>query len=467
MVSLSRSRPPPPAGPPVPPPPSDPPGGTPDLWRAYLEHLCFVMALARSLGVRRPADREDVAHEVFAIAWEQLDRYDPAKGTVRAWLASITIHEAKNWRRLARNRLDHGAEPDEQQSPAHTAERDTADAEVRALARELAEELPEELRLPLELIDFHELTHEEAASALRVPQSTLSSRYYKARSEYKKKIDRLRAKKQFCIDDLRGVAIPVPATVDGMFDALRTPDLAVDPLTADRIWERILSEPAPNPASGSAPPLPPPPRAASGRSREAPPTTSHGPRATDAETPIAALAGSSLGAGGLLSGAAKVTGAVLALAAAAAGGAGLHAVMTDRDRPLVMRPAPDVGAPLTSVAAGLPTGSASASATVASAPPVTAPPPGATAAAESDASLMDRMRAALGSRPGEVIALAAKHARLYPNKSAQEREALVILALARTGQRAEAQARAQAFRAKYPLSAYVQIIEAEAGGSGP
>jgi hypothetical protein len=169
----------------------------------------------------------------------------------------------------------------------------------------------------------------------------------------------------------------------------------------------------------------------------------------------------------VLSGAAKVTGAVLALAAAAAGGAALHAVLADRDPPLVVQPAPDVGAPPPSVAAGLPTGSASGSVTVASAPRVTAPPPGTTAAAESDASLMDRMRAALGSRPGEVIALAAKHARLHPNKSAQEREALVILAMARTGQRAEARARAQAFRAKYPQSAYVQIIEAETGGSGP
>jgi RNA polymerase sigma factor (sigma-70 family) len=213
MASLSSSRPPPPppaGGPPAPPPPAEPPGGVPDIWRAYLEHLCFVMALARSLGVRRKVDREDVAHEVFAIAWEQQDRYDPAKGTVRAWLASIAIHEAKNWRRLARNRLDHGADPDEQRSPAHTAEHHTADAEVRALARGLAEELPEELRLPLELIDFHDLTHEEAAAALRVPQSTLSSRYYKARSEYKKKIDRLRAKKQLSIDDVRGVAIPIP-----------------------------------------------------------------------------------------------------------------------------------------------------------------------------------------------------------------------------------------------------------------
>lgn len=446
--------------------PSPMPPTSPDIRRAYLDHLCFVMSLARSLGVRRQVDCEDVAHEVFAIAWEQLDRYDPTKGTLRAWLASIAIHKAKRWRRLARNRLDHGADPDEREDPSHGAEQHTADAQLRAIARQLAEELPEELRWPLELIEFHELTHQEAADALGLPLSTLSTRFYKARQEYQKKIDRLRARKQFTIDDLRGVAIPIPAGIGEMYDALRTSDLAVDGRAADQLWERVLSEPA---DSGAAPPDAPASPAPTTQSPRSPAETSGpvvpagGAAAAGAAAPSAVRM---LATGGAITGGAKIGGAVLALVAAAAGGAALQAtIASDKPPPVVSAAADMTSAPSTAAAPSAST--ATASSTVANAPTSTVAPTSSPSTNESDANLMDRMRAALASRPGEVIALAGKHARLYPSKNVQEREALTILALARTGQRADAQSRAKAFRAKYPRSAYVMIMESELGGSGP
>lgn len=446
------------SGPPSAPSPAARPASpaTPDMHCAYLDHVCFVMAFARTLGIRGKSDQEDVAHEVFAIAWEQLDRYEPARGTVRAWLASIAIHKAQSWRRLARNRLDHTADLDQEHDPERDQEQRTAARQIRMIARGLVDELPEDLRIALELIDFHEFTMQEAADALRLPLGTLRTRYYKARSEFQKKIDRLQKQRKLTRDDLRGLPLPIPTGIGQMFDALRTSDLAVDRPTSDRIWERVLSEPAPpgSPSRGAPPPAPPP---------AAP--SPHGPMATTAVATTAPLAARLLATGPVGAAGAKLAGTVLAFVAAVGAGAALHAAVTERPPP-----APVVAVAELVAANDQPAAPQAPSAPTAVGPatsaPVTAAPTSAATSNESETSLIERMRAALANRPGEVIKLAEKHARTYPGKHGQEREALVILALARTGRRAEAQARAQSFRAAYPKSQYVAIIDAEMGGSG-
>lgn len=450
-----------------------------DFHPVYAEHIVFVLALARSMGLRVLQDREDLAHDVFLIAWRKRKEFDPAKGTARAWLAAITINEAKNWRRLARHRCDDSSEPDDRADPGHGAERLLGDAQVRAVARKLVDELPVELRLPLELIEFHRLTHKEAADALGLPQSTLSTRYYRACEEYQKKVDQLRRDKRLTVEDVRGVAI-LPTDVAGMFDSLRTSDLAVDPGRMVTHWKQLgakyhammmLAEFLPPGSIDAA--SPGWPNGASSGSQDAGSPTSAAPTSPDsqpldaappADAAPAANASSGVAAADGLRGGARLAGAVIALVGAAAGGAALHAALSGGSSPV---PAP-VGSDTSAVqvasagsaSAVLPTGSVpAASVGVTLGTTVT----NAAAAYDSEPALFDRMRAAVSSRPSEALALAQKHARAYPGKNVQEREYIVIIALARTGRKAEAGARAAAFRSAYPASAYVKLIDAELG----
>lgn len=86
--------------------------------------------------------------------------------------------------------------------------------------------------------------------------------------------------------------------------------------------------------------------------------------------------------------------------------------------------------------------------------------PGA-AVEESESALVQRAQSALASNPGLALALAGQHQARYPGGMfAQEREVIAISALLSLGRRAEAEARAAAFLAANPRSAYRPRVEA-------
>lgn len=58
------------------------------LTGAYVEHRHAVLAVARSLCGDDAAS--DVAQEVFLRLWHQPDRFDPARGSLRTYLLTIT-----------------------------------------------------------------------------------------------------------------------------------------------------------------------------------------------------------------------------------------------------------------------------------------------------------------------------------------------------------------------------------------
>jgi hypothetical protein len=87
---------------------------------------------------------------------------------------------------------------------------------------------------------------------------------------------------------------------------------------------------------------------------------------------------------------------------------------------------------------------------------------GSSAAADkqSELAVLSEARAALGANPSRALALTERHRSEYPKSAlVQERELIAITALARLGQTASAQQRAQRFRAAYPRSAYLKQID--------
>jgi hypothetical protein len=84
-----------------------------------------------------------------------------------------------------------------------------------------------------------------------------------------------------------------------------------------------------------------------------------------------------------------------------------------------------------------------------------------TAAVWDEPQLIERARKALASDPRRALGLTQEHQRRFPSGALSlEREVIVIEALARSGQSAEARRRALAFETKYPKSIHSPRIRA-------
>lgn len=118
-------------------------------------------------------EAEEVLHEVFVEAWKQAPTYDPARGSVRAWLTtrmrSRCLDRCKSAGRSRAVALDDAPElavPGE----------DPALARDRARVRAAMEQLGPEQREVIELGYFDGLSSSEMAERLGIPIGTVKSR---------------------------------------------------------------------------------------------------------------------------------------------------------------------------------------------------------------------------------------------------------------------------------------------------
>ena len=139
-------------------------------------------AIVRYLRRRLPAaDADDVAADVFLVAFRRRSTFDQSRGDVRTWLFGIATNALRNHRRAERRRLHAlsllersvGAEP---ASPFGAAGPISQGAVGEALVA-----LTESERDVLFLFACAELTYEEIANALEVPVGTVRSRLHRAR----------------------------------------------------------------------------------------------------------------------------------------------------------------------------------------------------------------------------------------------------------------------------------------------
>ena len=128
---------------------------------------------------------DDLAGEVFRIAFEQRRRFKPLHESALPWLYGLATNVLlKHWRLGAREeraleRVGHSVEP---QDP----ETSTADSRLDAepIGRQLAaalDQLSESDRDVVILIAWEELSYREVAEALAIPEGTVRSRLNRAR----------------------------------------------------------------------------------------------------------------------------------------------------------------------------------------------------------------------------------------------------------------------------------------------
>ncbi|AQH04077.1 RNA polymerase subunit sigma (plasmid) [Burkholderia sp. KK1] len=145
--------------------------------------------LARAT-LRNDAEAEDALQDAYLHAYRSMSQF---RGDARlsTWLSRLVLNECfARLRRSARrqNVIPIVDAPDyAEHADAMTAHDDAPDealarAQVRALLERKLDELPELFRMVFVLRSIEEMSVEETAQCLRIPEATVRSRHFRARS---------------------------------------------------------------------------------------------------------------------------------------------------------------------------------------------------------------------------------------------------------------------------------------------
>ncbi len=154
------------------------------LGELYDRHGGAVYSLALAIVGER-ADAEEVVADSFGQAWRTAERFDPARGSVTAWLATITRTRAldlvrargRRARALTRAAVGNSEGLAAPIAPAGEApDRGVERQEARRMVERSLAELSESQRRIIELAYFGGLTQTEIAAELREPLGTVKTR---------------------------------------------------------------------------------------------------------------------------------------------------------------------------------------------------------------------------------------------------------------------------------------------------
>jgi len=153
----------------------------------YRAHHDFVWRTLRRMGVGE-RDAMDASQKVFLIAHRRLATFD-GRSTVKTWLCGIALRVASDYRRSAMVRREVlvadtpcGASREADQL------KQLEEQERLAILDEVLSEMPIEQRAVFVLFELEEMSGEEIAALLAVPEGTVRSRLRLARRAFTKSV---------------------------------------------------------------------------------------------------------------------------------------------------------------------------------------------------------------------------------------------------------------------------------------
>jgi RNA polymerase sigma-70 factor (ECF subfamily) len=197
----------------------------------YRDHFDLARSAIRRRGVRRPAEIEELAQEVFIVVYRRLPELDLARGNGKGWIYRIAANLASNHLRRPFVQRESLMDPGEQE----TLFVEPGNSEARLADREhlrllLASTTPER-REVYELVEVEGFTLAEVAFALEIPIGTADTRLRLARRDMQAAHARLQHRKA------GGRAAIVPFGT-GAWLHLRERTTR-PPGAVDRLWARI------------------------------------------------------------------------------------------------------------------------------------------------------------------------------------------------------------------------------------
>jgi RNA polymerase sigma-70 factor (ECF subfamily) len=159
------------------------------LAEVWQRHGPLVFGLARRVtGDRSTA--EDVTQEVFVTLWQQPERFDAQRGSLRAYLGVHAQRRAVDAMRRDGRRHERELRHQRLHPTATSAPGDTAGSSALSdIVRSAIGRLPADQRQAVELAYFGGLTHREVAATLGIPEGTAKSRLRLAQSKLQSWLD--------------------------------------------------------------------------------------------------------------------------------------------------------------------------------------------------------------------------------------------------------------------------------------
>jgi len=146
------------------------------LAEAYRRHAGAVYALARRLLVDQSL-AEEVVQEIFLRLWNQPDKFDPERGSLRAFLLAQTHGRSVDLLRSETSRRRREERDARQTAEAgYDIEREVTDLSVADQVKEVMAVLPVDERRAIELAYFGGHTYRQVAVMLEQPEGTVKSR---------------------------------------------------------------------------------------------------------------------------------------------------------------------------------------------------------------------------------------------------------------------------------------------------
>jgi len=183
--------------------------------------------VARSV-TRDDSEAEDVVQEAYVHAFANLGKFR-GDSSLATWLTRIALNEALGRLRRRRPTVELSVLDAENPNDAHVIpfpmmtansdpERSVAQREIRRLMERAIDDLPETFRMVFVMREIEELSVEETAGFLGVPEATVKTRLHRARRLLREALDQQLA----------------PALADAFpFDGMRCARMA------DRVLERL------------------------------------------------------------------------------------------------------------------------------------------------------------------------------------------------------------------------------------
>ena len=158
----------------------DPAGGLralEQLMRLYNRRL---YRTARAI-LRDDAEAEDAVQEAYLQAYKALPHFR-GEAKLSTWLVRITANEALMRRRRKSRAAPLEVDPEILPADTRGPEDDAQRGELRSLLEARIDALPEQYRAVFVLRGVEELTVEETSAALGIPEATVRTRFFRARS---------------------------------------------------------------------------------------------------------------------------------------------------------------------------------------------------------------------------------------------------------------------------------------------
>jgi RNA polymerase sigma-70 factor, ECF subfamily len=138
-------------------------------------------SIALAVALRVVADREeaeDLVHDAFVAVWRKIGRFDPSRGSLRAWLMTVVRNRAIDRVRARRPRID--VDDADERSLLRTGPNPTWEAALESASalelRAAMASLPAEQRTAVQLAYFEGYTYREVAEITGVPSGTAHGR---------------------------------------------------------------------------------------------------------------------------------------------------------------------------------------------------------------------------------------------------------------------------------------------------